>query len=159
MITTLRVDERLIHGQVVTNWIRFLGLTNLIVANDAAAQDELQKGVLKMACPPGVKCMVATVDKAIRTLQDPRAEKLKIMVITENPRDALKLVEAVPEIPDVNVSNFGNMCYKEDNPKTQLCANVRAEQEDLEAIRELTKRLPVYSQILPTKGKTKFTNV
>lgn len=159
MITTLRVDERLIHGQVVTNWIRFFSLTNLIVANDAAAADEMHKGALKMACPAGVKCLITTIDKAIATLNDPRAENLRIMVITETPGDALKLVERVPSIPEVNVGNFGNMYHADAPGKVALNANVRVEPEDLEAIRQLAKRVPTYSQVLPTKGKTNFDKV
>lgn len=159
MIATLRVDERLIHGQVVTNWIQTLNLTNIVVANDVIAGDELHKGILKMACPSGVKCLITTIDKAIKTLNDPRTEKMRIMVIVETPQDALKIVLQVPSIPDVNISNFGNMYHANAPGKKQLNPNVRAEQEDLEAIRELVKRLPTYSQILPTKGKLNFEKV
>ena len=55
MIVCLRVDERLIHGQVAMTWTKELKLNGLVVASDEAASNELQKMTLKMAVPEGIK--------------------------------------------------------------------------------------------------------
>ena len=51
MIVCLRVDERLIHGQVAMTWTKELKLNGLVVASDEAASNEIQKMTLKMAVP------------------------------------------------------------------------------------------------------------
>ena len=58
MIVCLRVDERLIHGQVAMTWTKELKLNGLVVASDEAASNELQKMTLKMAVPEGIKCII-----------------------------------------------------------------------------------------------------
>lgn len=53
MIVQLRVDDRLVHGQVTLMWGKELSTKGILVANDAAAQNETQSSTLKMACPSG----------------------------------------------------------------------------------------------------------
>ena len=54
MVKALRVDERLIHGQVAMAWTRDLGIQGIMVADDEAASNEMQKMTLKMAVPDGI---------------------------------------------------------------------------------------------------------
>ena len=61
MVKALRVDERLIHGQVAMAWTRDLGIQGIMVADDEAASNEMQKMTLKMAVPDGIKCIIKTV--------------------------------------------------------------------------------------------------
>ena len=81
MIATFRIDERLIHGQVIATWLKTLGITHLIVANDECANNPKQQAVLKMAVPSNVKCLIKGVDDVIRILKDPRCDKMTIMLI------------------------------------------------------------------------------
>ena len=55
MIKAFRIDERLIHGQVIATWLKTLGTTHLIVADDEAAGDEMRQRTLKLALPANVK--------------------------------------------------------------------------------------------------------
>ena len=105
MIVQLRIDERLIHGQVAAAWARALDMTHIVCASDAAAGDALRCKVLLMTTPPGKKVFIKTVAETIALLDDPRAEKMKIFLITDNPADAVKLVRAL-SIRNVNVANY-----------------------------------------------------
>ena len=55
MIKQLRIDERLIHGQITTQWSKVLAVDAIVVVNDAAAQDEMMRKVLLMTAPAGKK--------------------------------------------------------------------------------------------------------
>ena len=94
MIIQLRIDDRLIHGQVALVWSKELGTPGILVANDQAAVNNTVKMTLKMACPPGIKLIVKSVDGAVGVIQDPRAEKMRIFALTRNVKDALKLVKS-----------------------------------------------------------------
>jgi len=54
-VVLFRIDDRLIHGQVVVGWVNALKADYIIVINDAVARNELQKCLLKMAVPPEIK--------------------------------------------------------------------------------------------------------
>ena len=79
-----------------------------MVANDEAANDDTQKMALKMAVPGGIKALIKPVDEAIRVLNNPRASKMRILVLTRTVKDALKSpTEQVGEIEFLNVGNTG----------------------------------------------------
>ena len=110
MIALLRIDERLIHGQVATSWSKALDIDTIVCASDEAAQNPLKKKMLLIAAPPGKKTHVRSVDEVIGLLQDPRAERMKIFLLTDNPKDALKLVSALG-LKNVNLGNYRKRFY------------------------------------------------
>ena len=106
-ITALRVDDRLIHGQVAMTWTKQLRVQGIVVANDAAAGDNTQKMALKMAVPAGIKVLIKPVDEAIRVLNNPKASSMRILVLTRTVTDALKIRKQVGEIEFLNIGNAG----------------------------------------------------
>ena len=71
-IKNVRIEERLIHGQVVTVWLSHLKPTRIIIIDNATSANELQKQALRMACPKGTKLSIFSVDRAIERLaEDP----------------------------------------------------------------------------------------
>ena len=65
MIKGLRVDHRLVHGQVAFTWTHFYAATRIIVIDDKSATDEFQKMALNMSKPAGCKLNIFTVEKAL----------------------------------------------------------------------------------------------
>ena len=59
MVKQLRIDEQLIHGQITTQWSKVLSIDAIVVANDAAANDEMMRKVLLMTAPAGKKSRFA----------------------------------------------------------------------------------------------------
>ncbi len=109
MIKLLRIDERLIHGQVANQWARQLAVDAIVVANDAAASSPIVMASLRMAAPNGMKVVIKKIDEAIAQLNDPRAQSLSIFIVVDNPEDALKIIKEVEGIPYLNVGNFGRV--------------------------------------------------
>lgn len=97
----LRVDDRLIHTQVVAGWIQSLALNRIIVANDRAAADLMQVLALEMALPPAVSCSVCKVEDAgLHVLPDARQ-----MVIVASLACASRVVAYIPGITEINLAN------------------------------------------------------
>ena len=69
-INNIRIDDRLIHGQVSTMWSNKLGVTRLMVVNDAVANNDMQKQVLRMAVPAGISSSIITEEKAITNIKN-----------------------------------------------------------------------------------------
>ena len=94
MIVQLRIDERLIHGQITTAWSRFLDVSRIVVANDRLSKDELTTQTLLMSAPAGKKVAVRSIENTITLLSDPRIETVRVLVIVDNTKDAVTLVKA-----------------------------------------------------------------
>lgn len=112
MISLLRLDERLIHGQVAIKWSRHLNVDRIVVISDEAAVNPVIQKSLMMAAPATAKTAIKGVHDAVSLLQDPRAADHRILVIVNNPEDLLTVVRDVPDIPLVNVGNYGRVASK-----------------------------------------------
>ena len=136
-ISALRVDDRLIHGQVAMTWTKQLRVQGIVVANDDAANDDTQKMALKMAVPGGIKALIKPVDEAIRVLNDPRASKMRILVLTRTVRDALKIRKQVGEIEFLNIGNTGRFDGIDVSEKQLLSTTIMLTEEEVQNLREL----------------------
>ena len=156
MIVQLRLDERLIHGQITTAWSRYLDVSAIVVVSDRLAEDKLATQVLLMSAPAGKKVAVKSVESAIKLLSDPRSENMRILVIVDNPADAVKLRAALP-IDEVNVANY----VKKKSPnKVQLTRGCNADPEDLGYFRKLVDQGGhVFSQLIPSQQAVDFAKV
>ena len=130
-IVLTRIDNRLIHGQVATQWAGSVGANLLLVANDAVAGNSLRQGLMDMAAPSYAQTRYWTLDKTISTIHK-ASPKQHIFLICETPEDVLKLVEGGVPIKKVNI---GNMHMAEG--KRQVATSVAVNDEDVAAFRKL----------------------
>lgn len=150
MISMIRIDDRLIHGQVAFVWTKHLGVNRIIVANDSVAKNDIQKISLKMAVPDTTKCSILTLDEAINVLNDPRAKSLKILIVVNNPTDARKIIEKVDDVPYVNISNYG-LLSRDLSAKTKVTDTIYVTEDDIEEFNKIFKcGKKVEYQVVPT---------
>ncbi|MGM0123968.1 PTS system, mannose-specific IIB component [Enterococcus sp. AZ194] len=109
MISMIRVDDRLIHGQVAVMWSKALEINRILVVSDEIAKNDIQISALMMAAPSGVKASVVPLEKGIKILNDPRSEKLRILVIVNDPKYVKGLTDSLTEKAVVNVANYGRI--------------------------------------------------
>lgn len=138
-ISALRIDDRLIHGQVAMTWTRQLKVQGIIVANDDAANDNTQKMALKMAVPSGIKVLIKPVQEAIRILNDPRASEMNILVLTRTVQDALRIRKCVGEIGFLNLGNTGRFDGIDVSEKTIVTTTIMLTDAELKAAKELAE--------------------
>ena len=136
-ITALRVDDRLIHGQVAMTWTKQLAVQGIVVANDEAANDNTQKMALKMAVPGGIKSLIKPVDEAIRILNNPKASKMRILVLTRTVKDALKVRQSVGEIGFLNVGNTGRFDGIDVSEKLVLTPTIMLTKTEQQVLKDL----------------------
>jgi hypothetical protein len=106
----LRIDSRLIHGQVAGSWVNHVGPDTLIAASDAAAKDELRKTLLLQVGPASARTNVLDIAKTVRVYYNPDYKGMRTMIVVETPMDALALIEAGVKVDEVNV---GGVTFKE----------------------------------------------
>ena len=135
MIKLIRIDDRLVHGQVVFTWVPSLGTDCLLVANDKIAKDDFQKMTLGLAKPAGVKLLIKSVSDAVVFLNDEKNKALKILVLINAVKDAFALASGVQEIRSIN---FGGIRAKEG--AKLISKAVAVTDEDIIIIKELLQR-------------------
>ena len=133
-IALARIDDRLIHGQVVTVWSKETKCQRIIVCNDDVANDEIRKTLLTQVAPPGVKSHVVE-DKAIKVINNPKYENDIVLLLFTNPTDVLRLVDAGIDIKSVNI---GGMSFKEG--KIQITPAISVNAEDIKSFKALNKK-------------------
>lgn len=154
MIAQLRVDDRLIHGQVALVWTKELNTPGIIVANDNAANNQIVQMTLKMATPTGKKLLIRTVDDAIKVFNNPKGANMRIFALTNSVKDALKIAQNVKDIEGINVANVGRFA-KDANDAVQLSSTLMLSQDELESLKELASLdIPVFNQVVPSNAKT-----
>ena len=156
MIVQLRIDERLIHGQITTAWSRFLDVSRIVVASDKLAKDELTTQTLLMSAPAGKKVAVRDIESTIKLLSDPRINTVRVLVIVDNPKDAVALVKALA-IEEVNVANY---VKKKSANKVKITTGVNSDAEDLVYFKELAiVAKHSFSQLIPSSPVEDFASI
>lgn len=161
MIKFVRMDERLIHGQVAVKWIKQFNISHVIVAKDSLVNDHLMVKTLKMAAPQGTKVAVKSIEDTAKMLKNPKAAEANVMLIVDCPADALRLIELIPEIKEINVGNYGrNTVNREPDERKQLTHNVYANNKERKQFQQLvdTDRF-IYFQTIPEDKKEDFKDI
>lgn len=146
MIKLVRLDYRLLHGQVVFSWTGHVGAQRIIVVDDDAANDEMKKSALLLSKPAGVRVNIFTVDKAIAKM--PKVEQLdeKIMMIFGNTAALLKFCQAYPKIKEIN---YGAVANKPGSVAFDQSVFLTPE-EQADTQKLLDMGIKIYSQQTPT---------
>ena len=160
MISMMRCDDRLIHGQVALLWSKELQLNRIIVANDQAAKSDIQKNALLLAAPAGVKVAVVPVAKAIELANDPRGAKLRMLVMTNNVLDLKTLVDHIDVDTKVDIANVGRIGGGSLSNKHKISETVYLTDEEVEAVKAIdAKRENFVYQPLPNDNPTPFISL
>ena len=130
-ILLTRIDNRLIHGQVATQWNSTLGANLILVANDDVAGNKMRQNLMNMAAPTGVATRFFSLQKTIDVIHK-ASPKQHIFLVAENPSDVLTLVKGGVPIRKVNI---GNMHMSEG--KRQVATSVAVDDAAVAAFKEL----------------------
>lgn len=109
-IPLLRIDSRLIHGQVATSWAKAVKCDAIFAVSDEVANDALRSKLLLQVAPAHLQSYVIPVDKAIKVWHNPMYADRKVLWLVTKPADIVRLIEGGVDIKEVNV---GGMTHRE----------------------------------------------
>lgn len=141
----IRIDDRLIHGQVATRWSTGLKASRIMIIDDEVANDEVQKSVLRMAAPAGISTSIISEEKAITNIKAKKYEMQRVLLVVKRPRVLLNLVDAGLDLVEINV---GNMSGRENAISIKKSVSLTAEERsDIEKL--ISKGVKVIAQMVP----------
>jgi mannose/fructose/N-acetylgalactosamine-specific phosphotransferase system component IIB len=106
MISLVRVDDRLVHGQVVEGWMPVLRAEAILVISDQAAEDSTQEALMRLALPESVRLSVRSVAQGVAAYREASEEKASVLVLTPSPAEVLALVTGGADIETVNIGGL-----------------------------------------------------
>ncbi len=133
--TLVRIDDRLVHGQVVAGWIPYLRAEIVVVASDAAAADPTQVTLMRLALPDAVALEVLPLSEAARHPALQHGFSGKALVLAPGPQEVLKLLENGAVFERVNV---GGLHYTAG--RVQLGKAIFLSETDKQALRGISRR-------------------
>ncbi|MDO5695300.1 MAG: PTS sugar transporter subunit IIB [Eubacteriales bacterium] len=132
-VTVFRIDDRLIHGQIVTAWLQYADANQIVVVDDDAAKNAMRQQLLRMATPKDILLQVLTIEEGKKRLKDDSTDNTLLLV--GNASTALALVDKIENLNSINV---GNQNMKKG--KQKILDNFWLFQEDIEAFQALKKK-------------------
>lgn len=132
-MTHVRIDDRLIHGQIITRWLAYANADMIVVADDLAAKDPLQQMLLKLVVPDGITLHILSLQDSIAFLEQPGNQQ--ILVIFRNPKSAYTVCEAGVPITHINVGNISNT--KSTTGRKHILSYIYLEEMDVVYLKKL----------------------
>jgi mannose/fructose/N-acetylgalactosamine-specific phosphotransferase system component IIB len=147
MIVFARIDDRLIHGQVVEGWVNFLKATCIVVADDAVASNPLQRSIMELSVPQGLKVLIGRVEEICATLRTGPFDAERVLLLFSRPSDVLRALRSGLGCPTLNI---GGMHYIPG--KRKLMDVLAVDDIDLEALKGICAMgIKIDVQTVPTQ--------
>ena len=147
-VCAIRIDERLIHGQVATLWQGVWNCNRIMIIDTKSANDPILKSVLKIACPSGIKLSVLEAEKAATNLVSGKYGKERITIVTKTPQCLCDLLDNGYQLSgDIIVGNMSN-----GENKKRISKNICVTENDIKNFSRLNDMgYKLYSQMVPSE--------
>ena len=148
MIKLLRVDYRLVHGQVAISWSRHIGADCILVANDEVAKDEMRQSMLRLSKPQGMKLVIKSIEDSVKSIKSGVTDKYKMFIVVNNIQDAERLVAGISELKYINL---GVLPATKDSKALSKAIYVTA--DDIKSLKKLLNQgIKIDIQQVPTES-------
>lgn len=150
MIKAIRVDYRLLHGQVAVSWTAALGADCILLVSDTVKDDPLRLEALKLAKPAGVKVVVKNTEESVAALQSGITDKYKLFIVCET----ISIARRIMETTGHQSLNLGNVPFREGAKQYGKSAFLMPEEEA--AVKEMVEKgMDLFIQMIPSEKELK----
>ena len=152
MLKISRLDDRLVHGQIINNWCTSEDITEIMVINKEVANNEMRKTFIEMSVPEEIKILFCDVTDALEIYED-ESKFENLMIVFGNPFEILEFIEKGGKLKSLNI---GGMSFKKG--KKKLSTAVYTDEAELEILNKIAaKDIKLEIRLLPTDRSTNFS--
>lgn len=145
ILKMLRVDDRLVHGQISTRWCRDFDMDMLVVINDECAMNKIQQGLYEMALPESIQIRYYSIAQAIEKVPQLTGQR-QMLIVVDKLEDLRILIESGV---DISYINLGHIPMKPG--RHRLTPETALSDEEITWLQEVEKRgIQVDIRRLPT---------
>lgn len=154
-IKLVRLDYRLIHGQVITKWNNKIQATDIIIIDNDLVKDDFMLDIYIMAAPPGVKVKVVTQDQFIANNLDEKYDSGSILVLLKKVSTLRSLTEKGFVFPEVQIGGLGG-----GKDRRQIVTGITVSQTEVDELKYVKEEgTNIYFQVTPEEPKINFEKV
>lgn len=154
-VIAVRIDERLIHGQVANLWTTKLQATRIMVVDNDIIKNDIQKTALKLAKPAGVKLSILGTKKSSENILAGKYESQKVFLVVKKPETLVEMIENGVKFDTINV---GNMSQKETTQ--HLTQSINITKEDFESFNKISDvGIKITAQMVPNDDAKDFVGI
>lgn len=154
-IRLVRIDFRLIHGQVITKWFKQTLASEILIIDDELSKDEFMASIYTMSAPPGAKVEILSVDEAVKQWNENQLGDSKIFILFKNVEQAYKAINAGLPIKELQIGGLGSAPGRK-----VVFGPITMDDSDAKMLNELQKKgVYVYLHQVPEEGKMDFKKV
>jgi len=148
-ILLTRIDDRLIHGQVVVGWAQSLKADHIIVVNDDVVNNDMQKFLFRMATPTEINLSIISIKEAAVKIKNREFDDDKAIILVKSPKDICGVIEAGGKVGEINI---GGMHFSE--TKIQLFDAIFVDGDDVAAFQRINQLgVSLEVRMVPTDSK------
>lgn len=149
-IVLTRIDDRLIHGQVVTAWVKKVNCNRILVIDDPLTKDIFMQKILRSAAPAGMELSVLGTEEAIAYLKTDDGKNEKIMILVKGPEALEALIDSGVNLPVIILGGMGAKAGRK-----KFNRNVSASDAEVESLKRLVEKGAVVQyQLVPDEKPT-----
>lgn len=153
-ITLVRVDHRLIHGQVITKWLKIAQAQKIIIVDEILGQDDFMADIYRMAAPSGVEVAIMTTTDAAEAFKNNTLGDKNIFLLFKNVDMANKAYMAGLKYEKIQLGGIPNEAGKK-----MVFTAVSLGEKDIEQLNELDKAgVEIVLQVIPEESSMSYEN-
>lgn len=151
-VKMIRIDDRLIHGQIVAAWAKSLSIKKIWIVDDGVARDNFITNVMKMVAPPDAELVITGTGEIGPRLAEFDSSEKNTLILVKYPQVAKQLFDAGVNLRELNVGGMGANAERK-----KLFKNISASEEEKQILRRMKKEgIKVYFQVTPNEKQTIF---
>ena len=151
-IVLARIDNRLLHGIVATQWAGRSGAQRIMIIDDTVANNELTKASMKLARPTGMAISIITEETALNNFKAGKYNDHTVFVLVKKPETLVKLTEIGVKVPELVVG--GTVKPAEGEEAVKISQRAFAKPDDIEAYKKLkASGTKMYAQYVPADAE------
>lgn len=104
----VRVDDRLIHGQIIANWAGHLNVKNIVGIDDKTASNPALQSIMKMSVPRNYSCDILNVQNGKKKVEELARKNENTLVIVRFPFLLEEIITNIEDVESVNIGNVSN---------------------------------------------------
>lgn len=148
-----RVDDRLIHGQVIEGWIKYFKINNIIIVSDRVCDDDLQRMIYSSILPANCSLQFYSVNDFIKKYNEISYTKNNLLVLFESVDDLYRVKEILDDNITINVG-----CVASREHKIEITDTVFLDKEEVIKLSELRNKFNIMIKKLPWETAVEIKN-
>ncbi|PLX65809.1 MAG: PTS mannose/fructose/sorbose transporter subunit IIB [Denitrovibrio sp.] len=148
-----RVDDRLIHGQVIEGWVKYFKINHVYLVNNKVSGDPLQKMIYSSSLPPGTELTICTIDEFIESFGKRKQSREYVLVLVETVDDLYEIRSLLNDQIYINIG-----CVASREHKIEVSNTVFLNPEEIYKVCRIRDDYEVFIHKVPWETSVEIRN-